>query len=167
MAVLASVIMGPPALAYSYGDGYALAAKHGSGHSGLCAVRQQTGGESYFCLNGDLFHVMDLASDGKSVGVRWITSNGHSGLCRFAGGAGYAGDCKYDFPESVTVTFWGGLCNRTAAVKLPELDSIHEQVGIDNESCGLAKRSLDEPIPAGSACLGLVCAPVALADGVG
>jgi hypothetical protein len=121
LLVSLSVLMAAPAQAYYYGDGYESATEHGGGHSGTCALLQWPGSEGiaseiFFCRYGDLFHIWDLDSDGKSVGAKWSTSNGHAGLCRFSGGSGDAGDCNYDFPENVTVTFYGGLCNQTATV---------------------------------------------------
>jgi hypothetical protein len=133
---LMALAIAAPASAYSYGDGYTYASKHLGGHDGGCMMARNGGGEMYFCRDGDIFHLWDLNSDGKSVGARWTTSNGHSGLCRWAGGAGSAGDCNYDFPENVTVTFWAGLCNITSTVNCQSWSQYTNKTGSSSISAG-------------------------------
>ena len=116
-ALIATLLMADPGSAYSYGSGYRLANPDSGGHSGPCVLVHPVGKASstYFCKNGDLFHLWDLDSDSRSVGVKWY-ANGHSGLCRFAAGSPNTGDCRYDFPEGTPVSFYAGVCNRTSTV---------------------------------------------------
>lgn len=106
-----------PASGYSYGTGYKAAKNHSGGHSGTCVLLHPVSKSSsaYFCRRGDVFHLWDLDSDGRSLGVRW-SANGRTGLCRFAGGFSKAGDCNYDFPEGTPVSFHAGVCNQTRTV---------------------------------------------------
>lgn len=121
-----SVLSASPA----YADGYDVATNHYGGHDGVCgAIIIYGHAETYFCQDGDVFHLFDYDNDGKSVGVKWRTSTGRSGLCRWAGGSGSAGDCNYNFYENAEVTFSAGLCNATATVDCRTWDDYTNKEG--------------------------------------
>jgi hypothetical protein len=95
-ACLTLVLVASPA----HADGYDVAQKHGlfqGGHDGPCKqiFTDNSNGKATFCGPGDVFHIDDLDSDGRSVGVKWDVSYGtRSGLCRWAGGYPDSGDCN-------------------------------------------------------------------------
>jgi hypothetical protein len=133
-AFVALMLVASPA----HADGYDVAKEHGPfGHDGPCRLIQvNAAAEVSFCQPGDVFHLWDMDNDGKSVGVKWHTSYGRSGLCRWAGGAPDMGDCNYDFRENTTVTFSAGLCNQTATVDCRTWDDYTAKHGPTSISTG-------------------------------